>query len=140
MASKKRKINRRTVSQLISIALIIGAIGIFSNVFKQVYRMYTLKQQAELVEKELSDLQDEYAALISTKNKLEDPNYVTTYARGEYMFSKGDEKVFYLPSGKKEETTDETTENSENVDVEPETSQEWEVFFKKVRNFQNIWQ
>ena len=23
--------------------------------------------------------------------------YVQTYARGEYMFSKGDEKVFYLP-------------------------------------------
>ena len=29
--------------------------------------------------------------------KLEDPDYVQTYARGEYMFSKGDEKVFYLP-------------------------------------------
>ena len=112
------------MTQLISIVLIIGAIAIFSNVFKQVYRMYTLKQQAELVEKQLSDLQDEYAALISTKNKLEDPNYVTTYARGEYMFSKGDEKVFYLPSGKKEETTEKTQEDNENMDIEPETSQE----------------
>ena len=112
------------MTQLTSIVLIIGAIAIFSNVFKQVYRMYTLKQQAELVEKQLSDLQDEYAALISTKNKLEDPNYVTTYARGEYMFSKGDEKVFYLPSGKKEETTEKTQEDNENMDIEPETSQE----------------
>ena len=96
---KRRKINRRLASKLISIVLIVIAIVIFVNVGKQVYTMYSLKKQAKVVEEELIKLQDENAALVSTKNKLEDPNYVTTYARGEYMFSKGDEKVFYLPSG-----------------------------------------
>lgn len=110
--TKKKKVNKKILSQLLSIVLIIGAIVIFANVGKQVYTMYSLKQQSEIVEKELIDLQDENATLISTKAKLEDPNYVTTYARGEYMFSKGDEKVFYLPSGDKvsnnnsEETSD----------------------------------
>ncbi|MBR0462640.1 MAG: septum formation initiator family protein [Erysipelotrichaceae bacterium] len=97
--TKKRKLNRNLKSKLISILLIIIAILIFVRVGKQVYTMYSLKKQAKLVEEELIKLQDENAALLSTKNKLEDPNYVTTYARGEYMFSKGDEKVFYLPSG-----------------------------------------
>ncbi|MBR4484761.1 MAG: septum formation initiator family protein, partial [Erysipelotrichaceae bacterium] len=54
-------------------------------------------QQAKVVEAELEALRDENASLTSTKEKLEDPDYVQTYARGEYMFSKGDEKVFYLP-------------------------------------------
>ena len=103
--TKKRRLNRKLTSKLLSIVLIIAAIAIFSNVGKQVYTMYTLKKQAKIVEEELIKLQDENAALVSTKNKLEDPNYVTTYARGEYMFSKGDEKVFYLPSGGNGEET-----------------------------------
>ena len=97
--TKKKKLNKKVVTQLVSIVLIVAAIVIFANVGKQVYQMYSLQKQADLVEKELTSLQDENASLVSTKNKLEDPNYVTTYARGEYMFSKGDEKVFYLPSG-----------------------------------------
>ena len=97
--NKRRKVNRKLASKLVSIVLIVIAIVIFTKVGKQVYTMYSLKKQAKVVEEELVKLQDENAALVSTKNKLEDPNYVTTYARGEYMFSKGDEKVFYLPSG-----------------------------------------
>ena len=54
---------------------------------------------SKVVEQQLEALRDENASLISTKEKLEDPEYIQTYARGEYMFSKGDEKVFYLPSG-----------------------------------------
>ena len=97
----KRKAKRKTktiVSKLISIALIIAAIAIFTSVLQNVIKMFTLQQQAKLVEAELEALKDENASLISTKEKLEDPDYVQTYARGEYMFSKGDEKVFYLPS------------------------------------------
>jgi cell division protein DivIC len=59
--------------------------------------MFTLQQQAKVVEAELEALRAENASLTSTKEKLEEPDYVQTYARGEYMFSKGDEKVFYLP-------------------------------------------
>ncbi len=95
---KGRKVSSKITGKLISIGLIVIAIILLTNVFKQVRLLYTLKKQSELVESELSALEDENAALVSTKNKLEDPNYVTTYARGAYMFSRGDEKVFYLPS------------------------------------------
>ena len=98
MAKKsKKKKTRSIVSKLISIALIVAAIAIFTSVLQNVIQMFSLQQQAKLVEAELEALRDENASLISTKEKLEDPDYVQTYARGEYMFSKGDEKVFYLP-------------------------------------------
>lgn len=98
MAKKSAKKKTKTiVSKLISIALIVAAIAIFTSVLQNVIKMFSLQQQAKLVEAELEALRDENASLISTKEKLEDPDYVQTYARGEYMFSKGDEKVFYLP-------------------------------------------
>lgn len=96
MAKKKKK--NSVVSKLISIVFIVAAIAILSNVLKKVVDLFTLQQQAKIVEAELQALKDENASLTSTKEKLEDPEYIQTYARGEYMFSKGDEKVFYLPS------------------------------------------
>ncbi len=97
MSTKAKKKNG-VVSKLISIGMIIAAIVILSGVLKNIINMFTLQQQAKLVEAELEALRDENASLTSTKEKLEDPEYIQTYARGEYMFSKGDEKVFYLPS------------------------------------------
>ena len=96
MTKKKKK--NSTVSKLISIVLIVCAIVFLVDVFKKVYTMFALQKQAEVVAEQLEAIKDENASLISTKEKLEDPDYIQTYARGEYMFSKGDEKVFYLPS------------------------------------------
>ncbi|MBO4919522.1 MAG: septum formation initiator family protein [Erysipelotrichaceae bacterium] len=98
MAAKRKKKKHSIISKLISIVLILAAIVVLSNVLKKIYNMFVLQQQAKLVEAELERLKEENATLTSTKEKLEDPEYIQTYARGEYMFSKGDEKVFYLPS------------------------------------------
>ena len=98
MAKKEGKRKNSTVKKLVSIALVIVAIFVFSNVLSKIYDMFSLQQQAKLVESQLEILKDENATLTATKEKLEDPEYIQTYARGEYMFSKGDEKVFYLPS------------------------------------------
>ena len=98
MAAKRKKKKHSIASKLISIVLILFAIVILSNVLKKIYNRFVLQQQAKLVEAELERLKEENATLTSTKEKLEDPEYIQTYARGEYMFSKGDEKVFYLPS------------------------------------------
>ncbi len=92
----KRKFKRTILTKLFCIVLIAASIVVLSKVGKNVYTAAKLKKQAQAIEQEMIALEDENATLISTRNKLEDPNYVTTYARGEYMFSKGDEKVFYL--------------------------------------------
>ncbi len=95
--TKKRK-KESNVAKMVWIIVIIFAIFILSDALKKIYNMFVLKEQADLVEAQLQELKDENASLVSTKEKLEDPDYIQTYARGEYMFSKGDEKVFYLPS------------------------------------------
>lgn len=97
MAKKVKKKNS-AMSKIVSIVLIVVAIVILSGVLKNVVSMFSLQQQAQVVAQELQALKDENANLVSTKEKLEDPEYIQTYARGEYMFSKGDEKVFYLPT------------------------------------------
>ena len=96
MTKKKKKNN--LILKLVSIVMIVFAIVILYNVLMNIYNVFSLQKQAEVVEQELQALKEENASLISTKEKLEDPEYVQTYARGEYMFSKGDEKIFYLPS------------------------------------------
>ena len=98
MARTKRRKKESNVAKMVWIIVIIFAIFILSDALKKIYNMFALKEQADLVEAQLQELKDENASLVSTKEKLEDPDYIQTYARGEYMFSKGDEKVFYLPS------------------------------------------
>ena len=68
------------------------------GVVKEVINVINLKNEEAQVQEQLAILEQENSDLMQTKTKLEDPNYVTTYARGEYMFSKGDEKLFRLPS------------------------------------------
>lgn len=97
MSKKKKNKRQSTISKLISLVVIVIAIVILSGVLKKIYEMFSLEQQAKIVEAELESLRQENASLISTKEKLEDPEYIQTYARGEYMFSKADEKVFYIP-------------------------------------------
>lgn len=94
----KKRTRKKYVGKVLGIIFVIAAILVLLSVGKQVYTLISLQRQAELVEQELKALKEENASLIATRDKLEDPNYVQTYARGEYMFSKGDEKVFYLPA------------------------------------------
>ena len=104
MSTKKRR-RSKVVPKLIACVLLAVAIYLFVGVGRQIFTTLRLQRQKDLVEAELKALEEENASLVAQKTKLEDPNYVTTYARGEYMFSKGDEKVFYLPSGGNGEET-----------------------------------
>lgn len=94
MAKRRPK---KFVKQIICILTIIFTIWLLLDVLKDIKTAVLLKRQADLTTKELASLQEENASLTNRKSKLEDPTYVQTYARGEYMFSKNDEKVFYLP-------------------------------------------
>jgi len=94
----KKKKRNSNFSKIIGIILLCGAIVVFVKVANEIITMINLQNQQESVNVELARLEEENKSLQETKTKLEDPNYVTTYARGEYLFSKGDEKLFRLPS------------------------------------------
>lgn len=64
---------------------------------KEVYTANNLKKQLAEAEVKLQQVKDENAYLTSEKEKLEDPNYVASFARSNYLLSKDDEQIFYLP-------------------------------------------
>ena len=95
---RRRRLNKKTIFKLILIVLLVVSITMLFGVVKEVINVINLKNEEAQVQEQLAILEQENSDLMQTKTKLEDPNYVTTYARGEYMFSKGDEKLFRLPS------------------------------------------
>ena len=95
---KKKKKKSSIISKVVGIIILCCALVVFIKVGKELVTMIRLQNERKAVAQELQKLEEENQTLQDTKTKLEDPNYVTTYARGEYMFSKGDEKLFRLPS------------------------------------------
>lgn len=94
----KKKRKNRAAKKIVSIICLAIAIVLLIKVGQEVFNYLALKNQQTTVAEQLTKLEEENQELLETKAKLEDPNYITTYASGEYMFSKGDEKLFRLPS------------------------------------------
>ena len=94
----KEKAKENAKRKILTIVFVVLSAFCVVGIISELYNMIELKKQADVVNEELEKLKDENSELEATKTKLEDPNYVQSYARGEYMFSNEDEKVFYLPS------------------------------------------
>lgn len=92
----KRKM-KPVVLQLLMIVVSIISIFLIIGVGSEILTMLELQKQNKLVEKELQHLEQENASLTNQKTKLQDDNYVQTYARGNYMFTKDGEQIFHLP-------------------------------------------
>lgn len=103
MTTNQKKIKRRPkkiVTKTIALFLVVLSGVLIYNVYDEISTTYKLKAEKKEVEEKLILVEKENAELTSQKNKLEDPAYVQSYARGNYMFSKEGEKVYYLPSTK----------------------------------------
>lgn len=96
--SKKKKSRRLTpVMKLICIALIGVSIYLLYSVGREVVTTLELRRQLAEVEEKLEKVQLENERLNKEKEKMQDPDYVQSYARGNYMLSKDGEQIFYLP-------------------------------------------
>ena len=85
--TKKYRV-RSDVFKVVGIILICVSIWLLAGVIQDIYSMIELRQRSEVAAEELEKLKAENAELISQKDKLEDDNYVQSYARNNYMFSK----------------------------------------------------
>lgn len=99
---KKKKLkNSRLlsfVSLILSICLFTASAYFMFRTAMEVYTMVVLKKEIAVSEEVLRVLEKETEELKNEKTKLENPKYVTRYARGQYLLTKDGEKVFYLPS------------------------------------------
>lgn len=83
--------------KLVCFVLIGVSVYLLYRVFLEVYTTISLKRQLAVVEEKYQEVLDENEYLTRERAKLEDPDYVASYARGNYLLSKDDEQIFYLP-------------------------------------------
>jgi len=95
----KTKKKRKPLSIIISVLLFVGAGYFLYKSFTEIWTSYQLTKELQTAQSLLAEIQDENQYLTEQKTKLEDPEYVKSYARGTYMLSKEGEQIFYLPSG-----------------------------------------
>ena len=95
--TKRRKF-RGPVLRIISFVVIAVSCFMIYGVAREVMNTMELKNQLDDVKQRLETIQLENEQLTSQQEKLQDPNYVQSYARGNYMLSKEGEQIFYLPS------------------------------------------
>lgn len=98
---KKKLKNTRLLSffsLILSICLFAVSAYFMYRTATEIYTMVVLQKEIAVSEEVLRVLEQETEELKNEKTKLEDPKYVTRYARGQYLLTKDGEKVFYLPS------------------------------------------
>ena len=64
---------------------------------QELYKMFQYQQEVAEASEKYQEVLDENVYLTTEKEKLTDPDYVQSYARGNYMLSKDGERIFYLP-------------------------------------------
>ncbi len=97
---KQRKRQSKILPLLISLGLMAAAVGLLIPVGQEIYNIVSLKNELKQAQTVLQEIEKENAALVEQKGKLNDPEYIKSYARGEYLLTKDGEQVFKLP-GKK---------------------------------------
>ncbi len=99
---KKRKVKNTRVlsffSLVVSCCFFAASAYFLYRTSTEVYTMISLRQEIAVNQELLDSLQAETEELENEKTKLNDPKYVTRYARGQYLLTKDGEKIFYLPS------------------------------------------
>ena len=97
---KKKKKQKRKMTpflRLICYLIIAASVFLLVEVAKEIYTTVELRKQLAEVQEKYQEVQDESAYLLQEREKLTDPDYVQSYARGNYMLSREGEQIFYLP-------------------------------------------
>lgn len=98
MAKKKKKRRKLTPFTKLLCLLLIGiSVYFLYAVGKEIVTTVTLQRQLAQVQEKLQEVKDENKYLTDQKEKLQDPDYVENYARGNYQLSKDGDQIFYLP-------------------------------------------
>lgn len=98
MSIKPKKKKNRYLSIFISVVLLSGAGFFLYQSVLEIISTYNLTKELRTAESILEEIENENQYLNEQKTKLEDPEYVKSYARGTYMLSKEGEQIFYLPA------------------------------------------
>ena len=110
---KLKKKPKRYISIVLGAGLATFSMILLFNVYKEISITLQLKKELNDAMVELEKVNEENSLLTSQKDRLDDPNFVQSYARGNHMLSKEGEKIFYLPQSKPVETSVPEEDNQE---------------------------
>ena len=98
---RKRKKNKAKklspLMKLFCVAVICVSGWLMFSVTKEVVTTVRLRSQLSDAESKYAQVKAENEKLTDQKQKLQDPDYVESYARSNYNLSKQGEQIFYLP-------------------------------------------
>lgn len=92
-----KKNKKRKQKFWVSLLFIAASIPLLNPVVQEVINTIDLSNSLSEVKIELALLEEQNALLSELKVKLEDPEYVKSYARATYMLTKDGEQIYYLP-------------------------------------------
>ena len=97
----KKRLRFKYTNLLMSLLFLAGGILLLIPVINEVLTTIELNKTLSEVRAQLSALEDENQTLQDQVNKLNDEEYVISYARGVYMLSKDGEKIYSIvdPNG-----------------------------------------
>lgn len=94
----KKKLKKKFITSIIGAVLFIISAFLIVLSTKKITTAYQLRVEVNEAKKQLELLQKENEYLINQKEKLNDDEYVSSWARGKYNLTKQGEEVFQLPS------------------------------------------
>lgn len=98
---RKKVVKRRKMTPFVRFLcfVVLGFSGwLIYGVVTEIQTTVTLQKNLKEAQVRLVEIKDENEFLIAQKEKLQDSNYVQSYARSSYMLTKEGEQIFYLPS------------------------------------------
>ena len=99
---KKKKTKRKLRFSPLRLIMTLGVFTISGfllfSVGQEVLTTVKLTKNLQILNEQLTIIENETRDLEERKEKLQDPDYIKSYARGEYSITKEGEQVFRLPS------------------------------------------
>jgi len=91
-----RRLKSKLLKQLISLTMIVASGFFFYQAIREIMITVRLSSQISSSKQQVEILEAQNQELTDQKAKLQDPEYVKSYARGAYMLSKDGEQIFQL--------------------------------------------
>lgn len=102
MAKEKNKVKKKlrfSPMRMVLSAIVFGISAyLLFSVSKEVLTTIDLTKDLQVFNEQLRIIENETRDLEERKEKLQDPDYIKSFARGEYSITKEGEQVFRLPS------------------------------------------
>lgn len=95
---RKRKKKKHPFRTIVSFLFIFASAFLVYSAGEDFVTTMKLKKEIAESQANIEELQQQQTELEEEKKKMEDPDYVTVYARGELLMSKPGEQVFKLPA------------------------------------------